>query len=249
MSEMSDFFAKHLEYLVKGDIEGLVRDHYHDDAEMVTFEFVTKGKDELYNYLKNESPAKMGRTLGSQLVSFVESDDVLCFTAIINSEKMGYFVARDAFYLRDGKIARHIALTLPPDKDTVPVLVIGQKTREVVEKYFAAINTRDWDTWLTLFDENVVVDEALSGHLEGLPAMKASADGIDQGFTKFENHIEELVVDGDRAMVVCRIEAVTAAGRSLESTGANFYRVNKDGKITYMSSFHDKEAFLKAFSS
>ena len=120
-------------------------------------------------------------------------------------------------------------------------------TREVVQKYFDCINTGDWETWVALFDDNLVMDEALSGHLEGLQAMKDSADGIQKGFQRFNNRIVEIVVEGNKAMVVCRIEAVTTTGVPLASTGANFYRV-ENGKIVYMSSYHDPAPFFKAFS-
>lgn len=119
-------------------------------------------------------------------------------------------------------------------------------TRDVIETYFKSINSRDWDTWLSLFADDVVMDEALSGHLEGIEAMRASAAGIQQGFTKFENHVEEMVVEGNKGMVVCRIDALTASGVPVVSTGANFYRI-RDGKISYMSSFHDPAPFMKAF--
>ena len=120
-------------------------------------------------------------------------------------------------------------------------------TRELIEKYFECINTQDWDTWLTLFDDKVVIDEALSGHMEGLESMRDSAQGIQEQFSKFENRIEEIVVEGNKGMVVCTIEAVTAGGVPIESTGANFYRI-ENGKIAYMSSFHDSVPFAKAFS-
>ena len=119
-------------------------------------------------------------------------------------------------------------------------------TRELVETYFAAINNQDWETWIALFAESIVIDEALSGHMEGLEAVRQSAVGIQQGFQRFTNSIDELVVEDDRAMVVCTIDATTGAGVPLRSTGANFYRV-ADGKIVYMSSFHDREPFMKAF--
>jgi ketosteroid isomerase-like protein len=121
-------------------------------------------------------------------------------------------------------------------------------TKKIIEKYFECINSGDLETWVTLFDDHVVVDEALSGHMEGIQAIKDSVDGIEKQFSRFENHIQEIVVEGNKGMVVCRIEAVTSAGVPLESTGANFYKV-ENGKIVYMSSFHDKEPFIKAFSA
>ena len=114
----SEFFAEHGAYIAKGDIEGLMRDHYHDDAEMVTFEFNLKGKGAIRNYLMKDSPAKMGKVLGLNVKHLAGSDDVVIFTAEVTSEKLGTFVARDAFYVVNGKIKRHITLTLPPEKDS-----------------------------------------------------------------------------------------------------------------------------------
>jgi ketosteroid isomerase-like protein len=125
---------------------------------------------------------------------------------------------------------------------------MARSTREIVETYFNSINTRDWDTWLALFTDDVVVDEALSGHTEGIEAMRQSAAGIQQGFKQFENRLDEIVVEADQAMVVCTITATTVMDTSLVSTGANFYRM-RDGKIAYMSSYHDREPFLKAFGA
>jgi hypothetical protein len=112
-----EFLAKQSEYLAKNDIDGLMREHYHPDAEMVTFEFVLKGTGEIGKYLKVDSPAKSGKILGTEITHMVDSDDTILFTAVVNSEKLGTFVARDALYLEDGKILRHIAMTMPPDED------------------------------------------------------------------------------------------------------------------------------------
>ena len=120
-------------------------------------------------------------------------------------------------------------------------------TKEIIEKYFECINSRDWKTWVTLFDDNVVIDEAISGHMEGIQSVKESAEGIEKGFSTFKNHLEEIVVEGNKGMVVCRIEAVTVGGNSIDSTGANFYKI-ENGKIVYMASFHDRTPFVKAFS-
>jgi len=49
--------------------------------------------------------------------AYAESDDVIIFTSSVNSANLGVFIARDALYVKDGKVFRHIALTLPPEAD------------------------------------------------------------------------------------------------------------------------------------
>ena len=117
MSKGMDVYNKQLQYLLAGDIDGLLRDQYTDDCELVTFEFVLKGKDALKQYLAVDSPAKMGQVLGMKTTHIVATDDTIIFNAIVDSEKMGRFIARDALYLRGDRIHRHIALTLPPPVD------------------------------------------------------------------------------------------------------------------------------------
>jgi ketosteroid isomerase-like protein len=119
-------------------------------------------------------------------------------------------------------------------------------TRGIIEKYFECVNRGDWETWLTLFDDNVVIDEAISGHLEGMQALRESTEGTARVFSKFRNYPEEIVVEGNKAMVVCRIDGITTGGVPLESKGANYYRI-ENGKIAYMASFHDRKPFIEAF--
>jgi len=131
MTPGQKFLKKHTEYIAKGDIDGLLRDHYHDNAEMVTYEFTLKGKKAIKKYLAVDGPAKSGKILGFTMNHFVESKDVISFTATIKSEKLGVFIARDTFFLRDGKVYRHIALTVPPDKDLALYKTLEKKPRAV----------------------------------------------------------------------------------------------------------------------
>ncbi len=117
MSWGTDYLNAQVGYLTRGDIDGLMRDHYHDDAELVTFEFVLKGKQAIRKYLAEDEPAQAGQVSGVEMLYLAESDDTIIFTSRVRSAKMGNFIARDALYFKDGKILKHIALTLPPDKD------------------------------------------------------------------------------------------------------------------------------------
>ncbi len=91
------------------------------------------------------------------------------------------------------------------------------------------------------------MDEAISGHMEGIQAVRESAESIKNGFASFRNDIVEIVVEDNKGMVVCDLKAVLKNGATIESRGANFYRMKED-KIIYMSSFHDKTPFINALS-
>lgn len=116
MTRGEKFYQDHVNYVAKGDIDGLLRDHYHEDAEMVTFEFVLKGREAIGKYLKEDAPKVTGKVLGMSTDYFAESDDVIMYKASVKTEKFGTIKADDAFYLKDGKILRHIALTISPEK-------------------------------------------------------------------------------------------------------------------------------------
>jgi len=115
-------------------------------------------------------------------------------------------------------------------------------TREVIEAYYKAVNAGDWDTWLALFDDGVVVDEQLAGHVEGVEVLRGAIVVMKNGYSKFQNVPRHTVVSGDEAVVVSHISAANAAGVSIEADVANYFQL-KGGKITYMANFHDSVPF------
>lgn len=115
-------------------------------------------------------------------------------------------------------------------------------TREIVDKYYATVNAGDWDSWLTLFDDNVVIDEQLAGHVEGIGILRGAIDGMKTGYSKFFNRPKRVVVDGDQACVVSHIEAANAKGVPIDAEVANYFKI-ENGKIAYMANFHDTVPF------
>ena len=115
-------------------------------------------------------------------------------------------------------------------------------TRETIETYYASVNRGDWDTWLTLFTDGVVIDEQLAGHVEGIEILRGAIDGMKQGYSKFQNVPKHIVVDGDEAVCVSHISAANAAGVPIEAEVANYFRL-EGGKIAYMANFHDTRPF------
>lgn len=115
-------------------------------------------------------------------------------------------------------------------------------TKDVINKYYDSVNAGDWDTWLTLFDDNVVLDEQLAGHIEGIGILRGAINGIERGYSKFQNYPNQIVIDGNEACVVSHISAANAQGVPIEANVANYFRL-KNGKITYMANFHDTRPF------
>ena len=110
------FYGEQLGYLGANDIEGMLREHYHPDAVMVTFDGIRRGHDELRQYFVN-TLASMGEITGLTTEYFEETEDVIIFKAKITDSKRGTVQADNALYLKDGKIYRHIALTILPQYD------------------------------------------------------------------------------------------------------------------------------------
>lgn len=115
-------------------------------------------------------------------------------------------------------------------------------TKDLIEKYYESANAGDWNTWLSLFDKNIVMDEQLAGHVEGISVLEGAIGGIERGYSKFQNNPQHIVINGDEACVVSHISAANASGVPIEANVANYFRF-KDGKIAYMANFHDTRPF------
>jgi ketosteroid isomerase-like protein len=115
-------------------------------------------------------------------------------------------------------------------------------TKDVVDKYFKTVNVGDWDSWLTLFDDNIVMDEQLAGRIEGIETLRSGISGLKKGYSKFQNHPLKVLIQGNEATVIWHIEAANASGVPIDAKGTNYFQI-EDGKITYMANFHDTVPF------
>lgn len=115
-------------------------------------------------------------------------------------------------------------------------------TREVIDKYYEYANAGNWNAWCDLFAEDMVMDEQLAGHIEGLATLRSMMGGMDKAYSKFQNVPRNIIVSGSEAAVVSRISAANAAGVPIEAAVMNYFQI-KDGKIAYMANFHDSVPF------
>ena len=114
--------------------------------------------------------------------------------------------------------------------------------REILERYYQTANAGDWDAWCDLFAEDMVMDEQLAGHIDGLATLRPMMAGMDKAYSKFQNVPKHMFVSGDEGAVVSHISAASPAGETIEAEVMNYFRF-KDGKIAYMANFHDSRPF------
>lgn len=116
MTNGKKFYLEQLGYVGTADIDGLLKNHYHEDAVMVTFDGVRKGHKELREYYEHTF-ASIGQITFMATDFFAETEDSIIFKATITDSKRGTVKADNALFLKDGKIYRHLSLTLLPGFD------------------------------------------------------------------------------------------------------------------------------------
>lgn len=114
--------------------------------------------------------------------------------------------------------------------------------REIIESYYKYANSGDWDKWCDLFTDDMIMDEQLAGHIEGLATLRPMMGGMKVAYSKFQNIPKHILIDGDQGAVVSHISAANAAGVPIEADVMNYFRF-RDGKISYMANFHDSKPF------
>ena len=124
-----------------------------------------------------------------------------------------------------------------PGSSNLPVL-----TREIIGQYYGFVNAGDWDGWLTLMDDGLVVDEQIDGHVEGKSNLLGIGDHFRKVYSKFLMHPQHIIVQGEQAAVIWQNESANAAGVPISAIGANYFQV-KNGKVTYMRTIHDTVPF------
>jgi hypothetical protein len=102
-----DFYYRQLGFLAKKDVEGLIRNQYTEDGELLSFDNYIKGAPALIEYFKGYI-ANLGYIKLLSTDKYIESDDSLFFEATVETAG-GIAEIYDVFVLRDGKIWRHFA--------------------------------------------------------------------------------------------------------------------------------------------
>ena len=108
---MKRFYEEHVMMLDARDFTSLVDTHYHDDAVVMSTEYIVRGREELYRHFAKYT----GLMAHLHVVStdkWIESPTTFAFEATARTQ-WGLTRVHDAFVLRDGKITRHFTGSIP----------------------------------------------------------------------------------------------------------------------------------------
>lgn len=100
------FYQRHVDFFVRKDIAGMLVSDYTDDAEVVSYDFAAKGKEQLLQLFTGYL-AMMGDIKLKSTEHFRATADSMLLEATMETSGAGERKVWDVFVLRDGKIARH----------------------------------------------------------------------------------------------------------------------------------------------
>ena len=106
------FYERQLAYLQAGDVDGLIVQHYHDDALLVTFDTAVRGRDALKEYF-GRYLQQLGRLEVVSTDNFRETGDTIFLEATV-TPALGAARVYDAFVLHEGRICYHFAGVMGP---------------------------------------------------------------------------------------------------------------------------------------
>lgn len=99
------FYESQLNYFFVGDADGLVENQYNEDAVMVAFDNVVRGREALRDYFRGYMAA-LGHLEIKSTNQFQWTEDAIFLEASIVS-KRGAVDVYDAWVIKDGKISYH----------------------------------------------------------------------------------------------------------------------------------------------
>lgn len=108
---MKRFYEEHVTLLDSRDFEALVKTHYHEDAKIISTEYLVSGHGELFkHFAKYTGLMAYLKVLSTD--KWIESETTFAFEATARTQ-WGLTKVHDAFWMRDGMIVRHFTGSIP----------------------------------------------------------------------------------------------------------------------------------------
>ncbi len=96
------FYEEQVKYLLDKDVESLVEKHYHDNAVIVSFDHIVRGKEQIKAYFNQFlNSVTIERVISTD--NFTETEDTVMFEATVESNH-GVIKTFDALVLESGRI-------------------------------------------------------------------------------------------------------------------------------------------------
>lgn len=100
-----ELYERQIRFLLDKDADGLVETNYAEDAELISFQNVIRGREALRQYFRGYIEM-LGDLVVESTDKFTETPDAVFFEATVRS-KLGRVRVYDAFVLREGRITHH----------------------------------------------------------------------------------------------------------------------------------------------
>lgn len=127
-------------------------------------------------------------------------------------------------------------------------------TRQLLERYYAAFNAGDWNTFLGLLTDDVIHDVNQSGREVGREAFKAFMQRMN---TSYSEQIADIVImageDGSRAAVEFTVLGTylktdeglpPATGQKYKLPGGAFFDI-RAGRVARVTNYYNLQDWLK----
>ena len=99
------FYEEQIAMLQPGRTDELIDKHYANDAKLVSFQSIVRGREDLKRYFQSYV-AKLGKLDVLSLDQFAETEDSILFEATVRTA-LGVVKVYDAFVLQDGRATHH----------------------------------------------------------------------------------------------------------------------------------------------
>lgn len=131
---------------------------------------------------------------------------------------------------------------------------MSQATRQLLERYYAAFNAGDWNTFLGLLSDDVVHDVNQGGREAGKAAFARFMERMN---SSYREQIADMVImssaDGSRAAVEFTVLGTylktdeglpPATGQKYRLPGGAFFDI-RDGKVARVTNYYNLQDWLK----
>lgn len=99
------FYKEQIDYILAKDVDGLIDNHYNEDAVLISFDATVKGRADLKTYFRGYL-ARLGHFVLESTDKYTETEDTIFLEATVSTD-LGRTRVFDAFVLKGGKASYH----------------------------------------------------------------------------------------------------------------------------------------------